>query len=289
MNLLDAFSEIPAFELPSHPKNIKALDLCLLHTFLSMLVEDYRREHAFRGHRDFGWSFEDYLQVPMLNRQVSLYTELRHSVDANPYRSSSAVVAFMFEFNILFSSTPLYLSNTLLNYTKRNSSTEIFSKLRDWQQTRSSRRAIWHAGQVIKACRVIPAAERTSFHVFGMYQALLCLWTYWTATKLKSNRPSSISFPDTKTHQILLDGPETMESQRWILHNDGKPFLRRSNPAEKLDAFALDLFAVDATDQQDPTLALVDILTECFNEKAVGCYIPMLKSAQLVLQALERV
>ncbi|KAH7557900.1 hypothetical protein BM1_05172 [Bipolaris maydis] len=286
MNLLDAFAKIPALEIPSPPYNIKAVDLCLLYTFLSMLVEDYRQVHAFQGRRDFGWSFNDYSQVPMLNRQVSLYSELRHSINADPYRSSSAVVAFMFDFNILFSSTPLHLSDTLLNYTKRHSSTEIFLQLREWQQTRSSRRAIWHAGQVIRACRMISAAERTSFHVFGMYQALLCLWIYWTTTKLR--RASSTTFRNTKTHQILLDGPETIESQQWINHNAGNPFLRRSYQAES-SGIALNLFAIDATNQQEPRLALFDVLTDCFDEQVIGRYMPILQSAQMVLQALERV
>ncbi|CAG1996652.1 unnamed protein product [Fusarium graminearum] len=90
--------------------------------------------------------------------------------------------------------------------------------------------------------------------------------------------------------RVLLDGPESLETQRWINHNDGTPYLTRPPKSDPLCDKNPKLVSVDATESEGTfsKLPLVDILNECFLQKEAGRNIPILQHASLILRSLER-
>lgn len=288
--IIDCLSDIRSIDLLPSSQASRLSRLSMLYSFLSMLVEDRRRSVLFHKQRDSGWSFTDVTQSPGDSHLVLLFSELRDVIERDPGTTGSAVVTFMVEFNILYSATPRYLRDSLLTNGKQASASQVFSQLHEWQQSRSSRSAIWHAGQLIRACRMITPKERTDFHLFGVYHALLCIWTYWTATRKNPPDMTGTNRHAVRSPQILLDGPESLESQRWISHNNGAPYLARPPKTNKLCDAIPELLPVDATDLKGTLfkLPLVDLLNECFLYKTTGRHIPILQHASLILYSLER-
>lgn len=286
--IIDCLSNIQSIDLPSSQASGLSR-LSLTYSFLSMLVEDRRRSIVFKQ-RDSGWSFTDISRSPGASHLVFLFTELKDIIERHPSDTRSAVVTFMVEFNMLYSATPRYLRDSLLTNGKQASPSQAFSQLHEWQESRSSRSAIWYAGQLIRACRMIAPKERTDFHLFGVYHALLCIWTYWTATRKSPPDLTGTNRRAVHSPQILLDGPESLESQRWISHDSGVPYLTRSPKANNLCNTVPELVPVNANDLKGTIfkLPLVDLLNECFLHKITGKHIPILQHASLVLYSLER-
>ncbi|KAF4480034.1 c2h2 type zinc finger domain, partial [Fusarium agapanthi] len=186
MTIADCLSDIRSIDLLPSSQAFELSKLLMLYSFLSLLVEDRRRSVFFHRKRDSGWSFTDITQSPGDSHLVSSFSELRYVVERDPDAAGSAILTFMVEFNILYSATPRYLRDSLLTNGKQGSTSEVFSQLQEWQQSRSSRRNV---------------SDTAGTH------------------KQAANSP-----------QVLLDGPESLESQRWISHNNGVPYL--TTPSE---------------------------------------------------------
>ncbi|KAH7215505.1 hypothetical protein DER44DRAFT_806577 [Fusarium oxysporum] len=248
----------------SFASSSKSAQLSMLYSFLSMLVDDRRRSVLFHKQRDSGWSFTDVTRSDNHSDLVYLFKELRDVIEKDPIATRSVHVTFIVEFNILYSATPRYLRDFLLTDGKQAPAPEAFSQLHEWQQSRASRSAIWHAGQLMRACREIEPKERTDFHLLGVYRALLCLWTYWTATRKNSPTMTDINRHADSSPQVLLDGHESLESQRWISHNNGAPYLARPPQSSELRDMVPDLVPVDAIDSGGNLfkLPLVGLLNE---------------------------
>lgn len=73
-------------------------------------------------------------------------------------------------------------------------------------------------------------------YVVASYQAGLCLWTYGHLSSEGGLRPatepertagslgtSRMTWSDDCNIQVIIDGPESLESQRWISHCRGTP------------------------------------------------------------------
>ncbi|OJJ47367.1 hypothetical protein ASPZODRAFT_96356 [Penicilliopsis zonata CBS 506.65] len=103
--------------------------------------------------------------------------------------------------------------------------------LQKWfhQQTPSEpRRAVWHAGQVIRSAHALPPQGLRDFMAIAMYQATLVLWAYgmastWLFPLADASPPSPASTP-----LVCLDGPETEETNRYIALGRGVPCLQGS-------------------------------------------------------------
>ncbi|EXL90951.1 hypothetical protein NOF04DRAFT_19283 [Fusarium oxysporum II5] len=290
MSISDCLSDIQSIDRLPSSQSSKSAQLSMLYSFLSMLVDDRRRSVLFHKQRDSGWSFTDVTRSDNHSDLVYLFKELRDVIEKDPIATRSVHVTFMVEFNILYSATPRYLRDFLLTDGKQAPAPEAFSQLHEWQQSRASRSAIWHAGQLMRACREIEPKERTDFHLLGVYRALLCLWTYWTATRKNSPTMTDINRYADSSPQVLLDGHESLESQRWISHNNGAPYLARPPQSSELRDMVPDLVPVDAIDSGGNLfkLPLVGLLNECFSFKTTGRHIPILQHASLILCSLER-
>ncbi|KAI1498590.1 hypothetical protein F5X99DRAFT_420471 [Biscogniauxia marginata] len=103
-----------------------------------------------------------------------------------------------------------------------------YSALQRWVGTREARQCIWHTGQLLKIAQTITSDTTTDFSSVAVYHVSLCLWTYGTITnKISSgdvlSQPADL--PPPETEDVLLDGEETVATQRWIAFGCGRPVL----------------------------------------------------------------
>ncbi|KAL6235085.1 hypothetical protein BDW75DRAFT_230591 [Aspergillus navahoensis] len=80
------------------------------------------------------------------------------------------------------------------------------SVLREWVGSEQSRHAIWHAGQVVRAIKLLPMQTLRDFMAIALYHASLALWAYGM---------ESVADPALENN-VWLDGPETEDVHRYI-------------------------------------------------------------------------
>jgi hypothetical protein len=101
----------------------------------------------------------------------------------------------------------------------------VFPLLRDWVKTTEARRALWHAGQLVRFAKSLPSAFLRDFYAVGVYHASLAFWTY--GLMLNSAKQVSHEAEGTLHESIVwLDETKTTEVQRFITIGRGSPALR---------------------------------------------------------------
>jgi len=89
-----------------------------------------------------------------------------------------------------------------------------------WHQSKQSRAAVWHAGQVIRAAKLFPMHALTDIYATALYHAGLVLWIWGLLYKVQR---TYIAGPDTPT--IAIDGDETPDTTRFLQSGRCKPSL----------------------------------------------------------------
>ncbi|KAL1862305.1 hypothetical protein Plec18167_000907 [Paecilomyces lecythidis] len=92
--------------------------------------------------------------------------------------------------------------------------------LKRWALSQHARHAAWHAGQVIRLLHGLEPQCFADFSAIMAYQSSLCLWAYGSICE--SNK-YSVDNTGVVPIEVLLDGNESLESQRWISLNRGCP------------------------------------------------------------------
>ncbi|KAH7117184.1 hypothetical protein B0J13DRAFT_590229 [Dactylonectria estremocensis] len=197
----------------------------MAYSLLSMLVEDRRRSIVFTNHFEDSWPCQNLYGPSMARHMTVLFDETRGLVDSP--RPGLAAAEFICEFHGFYSASPTYLIEALLGNERHANAREAFCRLDEWRQTRRARTAVWHAGQLFRTIRMIMPKERTDFHVFVLFHAVLCLWAF--AIVGKKSPPAA-----AKAHnqadpnggpKIRLDGLESLQTQRWISRDQGCPYI----------------------------------------------------------------
>ncbi|RAH84888.1 C2H2 type zinc finger domain protein [Aspergillus japonicus CBS 114.51] len=145
----------------------------------------------------------------------------------------------------------------------------VYHSALEWIESSDSRRAVWHAGQVIRAAKAMAPGSLTGFLAVGVYYASLAFWSYSVVSKAKSAKstgqaggsrslglnPRNNQFPTT-----YLDGEETTEVQKFISLGCGSPALQGpqgpafvSDPRQTMDV-AQGLLRADASNESLPPL-----------------------------------
>jgi hypothetical protein len=87
--------------------------------------------------------------------------------------------------------------------------------LKEWATSDESRRAIWHAGQVLRAAERFEQAHLRDFFTVGLYQANLALWAYAVLSHQQGPKddPSPII---TGNMPVCLNGPDSPAVHRFF-------------------------------------------------------------------------
>jgi hypothetical protein len=117
--------------------------------------------------------------------------------------------------------------------------------LRSWFDSRRSRQAVFHAGQVLRASNSFPSSHLRDFYAVALYHCALCFWV-WGMCSMGSSRSrrllGSHSIHAEIEEPIWLDGDENSDStRRFVAIARGIPMIRgmprndELNPGCRLD------------------------------------------------------
>ncbi|KAF5562137.1 transcription factor Pig1p [Fusarium napiforme] len=91
---------------------------------------------------------------------------------------------------------------------------QALSVLLDWTNSPESRKAIWYAGQIIRAAEMFEPGRLRGFYTIALYQANLAIWAYAVVSQVKgTNKNDSIL---NNEEMVCLNGLESPLVQRFI-------------------------------------------------------------------------
>ncbi|KAK3694630.1 hypothetical protein B0T22DRAFT_76305 [Podospora appendiculata] len=132
----------------------------------------------------------------------------------------------------------------------------VYPTLQRWSNSPEARRALWHAGQILRQAKIFPPGHLKDFYAIAVHHAALCLWTHGVV--VNASRPShrSNSHNQNRHHSpalahhsqqqqqqqqnspltasyiprialIYLDGPDSSQIQHnYIACGDGRAAIR---------------------------------------------------------------
>jgi hypothetical protein len=110
----------------------------------------------------------------------------------------------------------------LSDYTGRGTSQDAQSAtpyVLRWYQSPQSRMALWHAGQVIRAVRLLEAETLVDIQAIALYQAAVILWLWGL---MRKGQPT---VADSNVTTVAMDGEETPAVLRFFRTSRGVPAL----------------------------------------------------------------
>ncbi|KAI5460926.1 hypothetical protein BGZ63DRAFT_425390 [Mariannaea sp. PMI_226] len=105
----------------------------------------------------------------------------------------------------------------------RQRSSEIYPLIETWAKSEAARTAVWYAGQILRATRLLPRGQLQGPLAIMLYQASLVLWVYglWCGhCETQNPMPSEAPKP-----RVYLDDAETVGVRRFTQLGSGLPCL----------------------------------------------------------------
>lgn len=161
--------------------------------------------------------------------------------------------------------------------------------LQNWSNTNEARKAIWHAGQVLKAASECPPKHLRDFQAVCVYHASIAFWAYavvsasskvHTHSQIESGATRELT-ASTDSEVVWMNGNDSPAVQRFIALNRGIPVvcdLRRKqglgdaalislqNPKEIMN-LCIDILKTNSSISGDDTLLpLVDNLSQLMRD-----------------------
>ena len=203
--------------------------------------------------------------------------------------SSNRVVKWLatIEYQSMQIVTPYNEIEFLLGKEGQQASRKVFPMLCQWRESSLARRSVWHAGQVIRTIQSFTPGTSSDFYAFAAYQAGLCLWTYSIIPSgIGPNHGfrsalSNATNPAVASTELLINGPESIESQKWITHNRGVPvmYFHRLTARSHTNTDSIPLSST-----KDLMHRIMDLLTEKFT--IAGSYASIVENLCHLLEAL---
>ncbi|KAG9570649.1 hypothetical protein KCU71_g1226, partial [Aureobasidium melanogenum] len=142
----------------------------------------------------------------------------------------------------------------------------VYTSLKQWADSRDSRQALWHAGQVVREATMFAPGTLFGFYAIALYHAGLTLWAYGLLTKgIRQVQNQAVALGATSSHQgsnvdptsiIFLDGVESVDMQKFVALSRATPVIRRRDTPSQ-DAGADSIIYLDDPKAVMSTIAAV--------------------------------
>ncbi|CEJ54909.1 hypothetical protein PMG11_01196 [Penicillium brasilianum] len=154
----------------------------------------------------------------------------------------------------------------------------VYQSALEWIKSADSRRAVWHAGQTIRAARQMAPGSLTGFLAIGVYYAGLALWSYAVVSKANITRltGSPASSIASQGPTVLLDAEEMPEVTKFFTLSCGVPAIQGPNGPITLADTSTTMQTVQRVLRPDPserTPPLVQSLAQLIGD--LGQCVPM--------------
>lgn len=101
-----------------------------------------------------------------------------------------------------------------------------YPRVRDWSLSKEARTSIWHAGQLLRAARLVLPFQLRGFDILAIYHAILVLWVFGLLRCGEQHREEAASPPDSSLGPLVtLDGSEAESVKAFIIRGIGQPGL----------------------------------------------------------------
>jgi hypothetical protein len=119
--------------------------------------------------------------------------------------------------------------------------------LKQWAETRESRQAVWHAGQVLRAATECHPKQLRDFSAIALYHASLAFWAHAVVSRPSNSTrrhplpASQLQHTTADDELVWLDGEDGPDVQRFIAVGRGTPVIRdwtKSSGAEQKEKYA---------------------------------------------------
>ncbi|KAL4975281.1 hypothetical protein BDW66DRAFT_167299 [Aspergillus desertorum] len=242
---------------------------------LSALINEYHRLKFIAQGNSKHWN-----ALVINSRQQELEQVLQHfrmiSADTDPTcmpgPNPSPEISLLHEVISMFLFMSLEDLQLFAGKEDRNEARRVYHSALGWIGSVDSRKAIWHAGQALRAARAMSMAKKgslTGFLAIGVYYASLAFWSYGVVSRARRSKtspststsaptttagtgvtitttnntvlsPSSCLGSSTSTSSstssaeplVFLDGEETTDVHRFISLARGCPALRGFSPSD---------------------------------------------------------
>lgn len=174
----------------------------------------------------------------------------------------------------------------------------ILPMLRQWADSRDSRQAIWHAGQVIREATTFELDMLRDFYAIALYHAGLTLWAYGLLTNdvdpttSRQKRPHSGYAPKTGDSSsqgiVLLDGPESAEVQRFIALSRAAPAIRTYSSSSARQNEQTPSEAISLDDPSAVMESVINVLRRNIGAPTRGGTPPLVENLTLLMLDLSR-
>ncbi|TLD34715.1 hypothetical protein E2P81_ATG04880 [Venturia nashicola] len=106
----------------------------------------------------------------------------------------------------------------------------VLPSLQAWVKTSTSRQAIWHAGQVLRAAKLLPPSFIHNFSSIAVYHSALAFWSYKLILQAEDgdDREQQLVPLTPSLPVIWLDDHNSQDVQRFIALARGTPSIRGS-------------------------------------------------------------
>ncbi|KAH2517825.1 hypothetical protein KXV79_007860 [Aspergillus fumigatus] len=204
----------------------------VIHGLFTLISEYHRHKFIAKGHSKH-WN-----ALVISSRHQELSQAMQH-LRMLCFEMSSALgprIILVSELISMFLHMSLEELQLFAGKEDKNQARRVYQSALEWIGSIDSRRAIWHAGQVIRAAKVMPPGSLTGFFALGVYYASLAFWSYSVVSRAKGS-PAAVVRPPSDSHfggpwpTVYLDGEETADVQRFISLGCGCPALQAPSGA----------------------------------------------------------
>ncbi|KAK4944544.1 hypothetical protein LTR10_015978 [Elasticomyces elasticus] len=190
------------------------------------VIRRYRQDKAVFSSNDNIENRENILSDEAQHRSILRLLDANRGIRESGDLTSTAALDMILEVLSMHLFAPFEQMELVAGKEGPEESRLAYPSLLQWIHTSSARQAVWHAGQVLRAMRKVPSSELTIFHAVIAYHATLCIWVYGVVSQDPGDKsPSTQTLNVSDQNKVLIDGEESIQSQRWISHNRGVPLI----------------------------------------------------------------
>jgi len=204
-----------------------------LHGFWNLILE-YRHLSSVHRSRTYSASVHGNTNIVLDSRHQELLRDLQNFrlLTANWHDLSSTQENLVL--NLLLMNTYVSLDDLQLFSGKEGEeqARRIYPILQQWAVSPEGRRAIWHAGQILRTAKLFPQGHLKDFYAVGVHHAALALWTYGIIAKATRRRELIQQQQQgqygglLENESIYLDDVEGPVLQRFWAHGRERPVIR---------------------------------------------------------------
>jgi hypothetical protein len=202
LQLLDVMHDITVLDNLHSEVDVNLCYMAAIHGFWCQIwgFRESWKFHAMGGSKDSVHRLWLVTQQRELYHQVKTFEE--NLLHMQVWRSELVLVVELLQMIIHVS------LEELQRFAGKNgeaAAAQASASLEEWSGSEQARRAVWHAGQVLRWAALMPPAEMRDFYAIAVYFASLAIWAYGHLTTSKDTPNSSPKIQDDDASFLKLD------------------------------------------------------------------------------------